>query len=106
MEVLTEEQYLALNGASRLGIGDSALHKNKGQNSDKTWSKIVNAQAEKDRELLKRREQLREEYRLKIEAGELRQPTRLERLQLKAAGHPDREDVQAAKRLLAKYYRL
>lgn len=41
MQILTEEQYLAINGASRQGIGEAALHKNKGNNSDKMWSKLV-----------------------------------------------------------------
>lgn len=45
--VMEEETYLSINGASRQDIGDSAFHKNKGNNSDKAWSKMINAQAEK-----------------------------------------------------------
>ena len=44
--VMEEETFLSINGASRQDIGDSAFHKNKGNNSDKIWSKMVNAQAE------------------------------------------------------------
>ena len=39
--VMDEETYLSINGASRQDIGDSAFHKNKGSLSDKTWSKMT-----------------------------------------------------------------
>jgi hypothetical protein len=100
--VIDEETYLTINGASRYDIGDSALHKNKGNNSDKTWSKIVNLQAEKDRQLLLKREKLRKEYRLKVENGELRPPTRIERLISTANSHPDHDSTHAARRILEK----
>jgi hypothetical protein len=96
--VISEETYLSINGASRQDIGDAAFHKNKGNNSDKTWSKMVNAQAEKDRNLIARREELRKEYY----TGELRPPTRLEKLITIANGHPDNESVIAARRILDK----
>lgn len=96
------EQYLAMNDASRLSIGDSALHKNKGNHSDKTWKKIVDAQLQKDIALLDKRELLSQEYETKVKNGELRQPTRIERLIRIANGHDDLESVQAARRLLAK----
>ena len=44
MNEMDEETYLSINGASRQDIGDSAFHKNKG-NSDKTWSKMIDAQS-------------------------------------------------------------
>lgn len=100
IQVITEEQYLAINGASRLGIGDSALHKNKGNNSDKTWKKLVDNQLRKDLELVERRDQLRKEYWAKVEAGELRPPTRIESLISTANGHPDNEATKAARILL------
>lgn len=100
IEIIDEETYLFINGASRQDIGDAAFHKNKG--NDKTWSKMINAQAEKDRKLLSRREELRTEYWSKVNAGELRPPTRFEKLISIANGHPDNESVIAARRILDK----
>jgi hypothetical protein len=100
--VMDEETYLAIHGASRQSIGDSALHKNKGNNSDKVWSKIVDRQAQKDTELVARREELRQEYQQKVANGELRPPTRLERLLSTANGLEEKESVQAARRVLEK----
>ena len=102
MNAITEEEYLSISGASRQDIGDSAFHKNKGSNSDKTWSKMIDAQAEKDRTLIIRREELRKEFWQKVESGELRTPTRNEKLIATANGNPDNECVIAARRLLEK----
>lgn len=95
------ETYLAINGAGRQGIGDAALHKNKGK-SDRAWSAAVERQAAKDRELCDRRQALRLEYAAKVAAGEIRPPTRIETLQRIAAGHPDNAATIAARKLLAK----
>lgn len=100
--VIDEEAYLAINGASRQQIGDAALHKNRGNTSEKTWQKIVARQAQKDRELIDQRDRLRLEYRQMCEVGIMRPPTRIERLEKAAAGHPDLASTQAAKRLLQK----
>ena len=99
---MDEETYLSINGASRQDIGDSAFHKNKGNNSDKTWSKMIDTQSEKDRKLIAKREELRKEYWQKVENGELREPTRNERLIATAKGNPDNECTIAARRLLEK----
>jgi hypothetical protein len=99
---MDEETYLSINGASRQNIGDSAFHKNKGNNSDKTWSKMIDTQSEKDRKLIAKREELRKEYWQKVENGELREPTRNERLIATAKGNPDNECTIAARRLLEK----
>lgn len=101
--IMTEEQYLDINGASRQGIGDCALHKNRRGYSDKAWSKVINRQADKDSKLIELRQQLREEYRAKVEKGLIRPPTRIEKLLAIAAGHPDLESSKAAKRILKKY---
>ena len=95
------ETYLAINGASRQGIGDAALHKNRTR-SDSVWSEAVERQAVKDRELCQRRERLRLEYAAKVAAGEIRPPTRIETLQRIAAGHPDNAATIAARKLLEK----
>ena len=100
--VMDEETYLTVNGASRQDIGDSALHKNRGNNSDKTWTKIVDAQAKKDTDLVNRREELRKEYNDKVAKGELRPPTRMEHLISTANGMEENEATQAARRILTK----
>ncbi|HQG79231.1 MAG TPA: hypothetical protein PK564_02730, partial [bacterium] len=69
---MEEETYLSIKGASRQDIGDSAFHKNKGGNSDRTWSKTIDRQAEKDRRLMAKRDELRKEYWQKVENGEIR----------------------------------
>lgn len=102
MKVISEEEYLSINGACRQSIGDAALHKNKGYNSDKTWKRIVDIQAKKDHEILARREELRIEYKSKVESGELRPPTRIETLIQTARGNEDNASVQAARRILIK----
>lgn len=99
--VMTEEMYLSINGASRLGIGDSALHKNKGNNSDKVWSKIVDNQVKKDKELLLKREELRKEYAQKVANGQIRPPTRIEKLISIARGE-ECEARESARRILEK----
>ena len=101
-DAMDEETYLSISGASRQDIGDSAFHKNKGNNSNKTWSKMIDAQAEKDRKLIAKREELRKEYWQKVKNGELREPSRNEKLIATANGCPDNECVIAARRLLEK----
>jgi len=103
MLILTEEEFLIRNGASRLDLGDSALHKNKGNNSDKVWKKIIENQTQKDRKLIEKREALRKEYKKLVLEGFIRPPTREERLLIIAGGSIDNEATLAARRLLEKY---
>lgn len=98
--IIDEETYLAQHGASRQDIGDAALHKNIPEGRKR--KQLVERQATKDRELLAKREALREEYKKKVEAGEIRPPTRNEKLIATANGNPDNASVQAARRLLEK----
>ena len=88
--VMEEETYLSINGASRQDIGDSAFHKNKGSHSDKSWSKMIDAQSEKDRRLINKRAEL------------IRELTRNEKLIATANGNIDNECTIAARRLLDK----
>lgn len=101
-DVMDEETYLSISGASRQDIGDSAFHKNKGSHSDKSWSKMIDRQAEKDRRLIIRREELREEYWRKVKNGEIRELTRNEKLIATANGQIENECTIAARRLLDK----
>jgi hypothetical protein len=99
---MSEEEYLASKGASRSGMGEAALHKNKGNLSDKQWKKIVATQAEKDRKIIEKRDKLRKEYKEKVDKGEITPPTRIESLIRTAQGHEDNEATKAARRLLEK----
>jgi hypothetical protein len=100
-KVIDEEAYLTQHGASRQDIGECALHKNIPYGNIR--KRLIEYQAKKDGELITKREVLREAYRAKVSAGEIRPPTRTERLIAIANGHPDNEAVQAARRLLIKY---
>jgi hypothetical protein len=100
-EIMTEESYLARKGASSLGFGDSALHKNRGK-SERAWQANLSRQGQKDSELMELRQKLRLEYAEKVQKGELRPPTRIEQLVMTAKGHEDLESTQAARRILLK----
>lgn len=99
--VMDEETYLAVNGASNMGFGDSGMHKG-GMSHGKAWEDALKRQSLKDDELLAKRAQLQQEYRDKVQAGELRPPTVMEQRIFAANGHPDNESTQAARRMLAK----
>ena len=98
--IIDEESYLAINGASKYGIGDAALHKNIPEG--KIRKRILERQNELDRELIEKRDILREEYYNKIKIGEIRDTNRMEKLIIIANGHPDIEATKAAKRILNK----
>lgn len=98
---MTEEEYIASKGYGFSGIGEPALHKGK-QKSANLQDKNVERQATKDKEYVARREELRKEYREKLEKGELREPTTVERLLKSANGNSDLESTQAARRSLKK----
>lgn len=100
IQIMDEETYLAINDASKFGIGDAALHKNIPEGNIR--KRILKRQAIKDTELIKLRDKLRKEYYEKIKSGEIRQPNRIEKLTRIANGHPDNEATQAAQRLLSK----
>jgi hypothetical protein len=99
-EVITEEEYLSKNGAPFMGGAEPALHKNiqEGRAKQQAIAKVSkDMQANIDR-----RVQLREEYQAKVASGEIRPPTRNEKLIRTAQGNPDNESVQAARRILDK----
>ena len=97
---IDEEAYLAQHGAGRMQFGDCAMHKNIQEGRQKRF--LLKRMSEKDRLLLKKRDTLRKEYSKKVKAGELRPPSRTERLISIANGHPDNEQTQSARRLLKK----
>lgn len=98
------EEFAASHGAGAQGFGDAGNHRRGERHSDKTWARVLAVQRERDEALYLRRAELRREYVAKVEAGEIAPPTHKERILSKAAGNPDRADVQAARRLAEKYY--
>jgi hypothetical protein len=98
--VIDEETFFAMNGAGRNEIGDSALHKN--IQEGKAKRDMLKRQSKKDLEIIEKRDKLRKEYNDKVTSGEIRPPTRIERLHETANGIEDNEAVQAARRLLQK----
>lgn len=100
---MTEEEYLGAKGLSRLGFGDVALHRMPRMNEqNKTRKRLIEKQRQKDESYQSRRDAARAEYAQKKAAGEIREPSREERLAAIASGHEDNAQVQAARRLLEK----
>ena len=100
ISIMTEEEFLALSGYGRNALGDCALHKNIPEGNIR--KKLLNHQLHEDHLILAKRVNLRIEYRKKVETGEIRPPTRLEKLERLSAGHIDNEVTRAARRLLKK----
>jgi len=96
------EQFAVLNGCSSLDMGECALHKANSRISRKQWNRMIKGQLSRDIELAKKRETTRKEFERLKDRGEIREPTRIERLKITASGHPDNESVQAARRILGR----
>ncbi len=101
MIVMTEEEFLTSKDAA-FNFGDSALHKSNSSVGKRPRAAQLKRQSDLDTELIEKREKLRKEYAQLIKKGDIRPPTRQEKLQTIASGHPDLESTKAAKRILAK----
>lgn len=99
--VMTEEEYLSSKGYPFSGFGESALYKGI-QKTARQQDKMVEHQVEKDLHYEASRESLRKEYHEKLERGEIRKPTTVEKLIAAAKGMPELESMQAARRALEK----
>ena len=100
---MTENEYLAKQGLS-MPVSDYMTDKQKIPHGE-TESQRKQRIQEADRianEYAEARKKAKAEYRQKIKNGELREPTELEKLERIAAGNPDNESVQAARRALEK----
>ena len=97
--VMSEDDYLNAKGAQF--EANAAFHRNP-RGVTKTLQKAKDAQAKKNEEISKVRNELRSEYSQKVSNGEVRPPSRLETLVARANGNADNESVQAARRLLEK----
>ena len=100
MRVLTFEQYCAEHGVGKLP-DTVEFHRLPGLSGRSRYRAIAEGQRRGTEWALTRRKLTVEYYKL-VKAGEIRPPTRQERLEFLASGHPDNERTQAAKRLLAK----
>lgn len=101
-EEIDFETYATRHGASRLGFGDPALHGSAQGVARSTWQRFAKTQAQRDTQLQARRDQLRADYDQAVARGEIKPPSRIAQLRQVASGNPDRADVQAARRILAK----
>lgn len=99
--VMTEEDYLSSKGYPASGFGEVALHKGV-QKTARQQTKMVELQAEKDRNYAEVRESFRKEYKEKLDKGEIRKPTPIEIMISAAKGMPELESTQAARRALMK----
>ena len=99
--VMTEEDYLSSKGYPASGFGEAALHKGV-QKTARQQTKMVELQAEKDRNYAEVRESFRKEYKEKLDQGEIRKRTPIEIMISAAKGMPELESTQAARRALMK----
>ena len=99
--VMTEEDYLSSKGYPVSGFGEAALHTGV-QKTARQQTKMVELQAEKDRNYAEVRESFRKEYKEKLDKGEIRKPTPIEIMISAAKGMPELESTQAARRALMK----
>lgn len=96
------EAFAAERGASRHGFGEAGLHNPAAHMPKSTWNRLLKRQHNKDVALAQKREKLRGEYEAAVERGEVRPPTSLERLQIRAAGDENNPSTIAARNILAK----
>lgn len=106
MRVMTFEQFMARNGLDGTPEVDGHIHAGLRSAPDtKTYKRWYRAELER---LQTRRDEMREEarhlYAKAIESGEVRPPTRRERLSITASGNSDNPSVRAARNLLKKHY--
>lgn len=101
-KTMTEEDYLASKGYGLAALGDPAMHAYHRRPSKAQKKRLEEMLGMKLNKWQKNRDKLREEYREKVKNGEIRPPTRIERLMQRAKGHPDKSSTQAARRILRK----
>lgn len=96
--VMTEDEYLASKGYGNTTYTEPAIHKGV-QKTLNQKNQLLNIHINRINKYSAERTALKEEYREKCNRGEIRQPTRTERLIKAANGHPDLESTNAARRL-------
>lgn len=100
-QVLTFDEFAGRQGYGEPFLSEAGMHGPAGHNSGAANRRNLKTLAERGAEYQQRREELRTEYDALVASGAIRQPTRRERLEKAASGHPDLESTKAAQRLLA-----
>lgn len=99
-EVWTLEPWLGANGYVTTADIDGHIHAGlRCKPNTKTFDRFYFG---KLKELQANRSKGVEAYTKALENGEIREPTRIERLRATAKGHPDNASVQAARNILKK----
>ncbi len=100
-DTCTREQYLTRHGVSSDAFADPAMHVMQRRMSPGQYERLQLLRRERHKRLEAVRVAVEADYEAKLASGEIRKPTRRERLERIASGHPDNAAVQAARRLLA-----
>jgi hypothetical protein len=98
---VSRDSFMAQQGASNMGHSEPALHRLPGVQPNRK-EQLIAGQANKAAQWQGKRDAASTQYDEAVKSGDVREPTREERLQSAASGHPDNESTQAALRLLAK----
>jgi len=96
--VMTEDEYLASKGYRDSFYSEPVLHKGI-QKTARQQERLSSINIEKNKTYLTERSAIKEEYQNLLDRGEIRQPTRIERIIKAANGHSDLESTQAARRI-------
>ena len=96
--VMTEDEYLASKGYGNSFYSEPALHKGI-QKTSRQQDRLLNINIEKSKKYQTERNNLKKEYQNLLEKGEIRHPTKVEKIIKSANGHPDLESTQAARRI-------
>ena len=97
--VMTEDEYLASKGYRDSFYSEPVLHKGI-QKTARQQERLSSINIEKNKTYLTERSTIKEEYQNLLDRGEIRQPTRIERIIKAANGHSDLESTQAARRIV------
>lgn len=103
-QVMTYNDYCYINGVAghALDDADHGTYKFPNGISEAAKRRILKRSIANTEQWLADRARLKAEYDAKVANGEFRAPTSAESLERTAAGHPDNESVQAARRVIAK----
>ena len=100
--ILTEDEFLNLNGATFLKGAEPALHRIPGGLPKRTKRFYLDKVQSDMKTNSQRREELRLEYRRRVKAGEIQPPTRIQLWLEQAHSFEEHEATHAARRMLAK----
>ena len=89
---MTEDEYLASKGYRDSFCSEQTLHK-RIQTTACQQEKSLNFNIERSRKYLTERTAIKKEYQSLLDRGEIRQPTRVERIIKAANGHPELEST-------------